>query len=95
MLLTVGEQEGSSEKSERVSTGLRRAGSGKVEDWRGCIAGDMVTEIRSKIGPGRTQGFISGRLSLPGSQRHSELTRAWPGQQTTNCVCFGSQTEPF
>lgn len=40
----------SDEKSDtEVSTGVT-VGSGKIEDWKGCIVGDMVTEIQSKFG---------------------------------------------
>lgn len=37
------------------------------------MVGDMMTEIRSKVGTCWTQGFIGARKSLPEDQRHSEL----------------------
>ena len=44
-----------------------------TEDWRGCIVGDVLTRVQSKVGTIWTGYFICGRLNLPGDQRQGEF----------------------
>lgn len=43
-----------------VSTGVTTVGCGKIEDWKGCTVGDMVTANQSKFGTIWARDFICG-----------------------------------
>lgn len=51
----------SDEKDDvEISAGVTTVGSGKIEDGKGCIEDDMVTEIQRKFGTIWTRDFICG-----------------------------------
>lgn len=61
--------------------GVRRVGSGKIGAWRGCIVDDMMTEMGTNVGAGRTQVFIGGRQSLPEDKRHNKFIECGPANR--------------